>query len=363
MKFYVNSVYAAPVLFLLILCFNLQDVYSQTNQEYYLSVSRLTDPGEDAYLLKSLPDGVVDICNILNVQLVHYRMLSQWKIPKTEWSTAFSNYSIKSILDTLKSRGDSTLSPDRKLGDRIIGACTKESIFSTSALRGKGIPARMRVGYLTNLYTAEKTLDFWKNVKEYEWMDTTGEYPDEFTLEAMKVNRSIEHWVTEFWDESTNQWRLLDIRPEYINAYGKNVDYFIKHGENFEFAWEVWQRIGKEGIEEAAYAEGDLDAKSHVRYQMLQDFYSLLNYELPGVFDSDGVYIGDNENDDIKFLKKSYDDLSEIELKELDELAELLSTSPDVEVLVEFYNNSTTLKLESLEKDEYSFVNKLKSRN
>ena len=54
------------------------------NQYYYTGLSRLTDPEENAYLLYSLPDNIEEICDIANVQLVHYRVLSQWKIPKSK---------------------------------------------------------------------------------------------------------------------------------------------------------------------------------------------------------------------------------------------------------------------------------------
>ena len=63
-----------------------------------------------------------------------------------------------------------------------------------------------------------------------------------------------------------------------------------------------------------------------------------------------------NNNNEIKFLRKKYDDLNEIEIKELNDLAKLLEQKPSVEELIEFYNNSSTLKIESIEKDTYSFI-------
>lgn len=320
----------------------------------YTSLSRLTDPGEDAELLKDLPDDINTICDIANVQLVHYRMLSQWKIPKNEWNISTANHDIKIILDTLMVKGPGNLSKERKLEDRVLGSCTKESIFLTSLLRSKGIPARIRVGYFTNLYRGSKAIEFWKNVKEYEWLDMESKYPDDFTLNAIEVNRSIEHWITEYWDEETGEWKLLDMRPEYLQAYGYDVNYHIKEKENFEYAWQVWKRINNEDFAPSAYAEGDLDAKSHVRFQLLMDFYSLLNHDGPGLFDSNGKYLDDN--DERRFLKKAYDDLTIEEITELDNLAFLLSNNPTVDQLINFYFNNTTLKIASIETDEYSFI-------
>jgi len=287
----------------------------------------------------------------------HGYYLSQWKIPRSEWNFARADHDIKDILDTLKVKGDSILGINRELKDRIFGACTKESIFSTSMLRAKAIPARIRVGYFTNLYSGEKALEFWRNVNNYA--NTTPHDSaqfDEYTLYMKSVNKSIEHWVTEYWDKEKQEWRIIDIRPEYLHSYGLDVDYHLPD-EYFEFAHEAWQKINNPEFINDAYSEGELDGKSHIRYQMLMDFYSLLNHDVPGIFDDNGKDIsGSENNNEIKFLKKRYDDLNEIEIEELDDLAALLDKKPSVDELIEFYNNSSTLKINSIENDQYSFI-------
>lgn len=328
---------------------------SKDNSFRYTALSRLTDPGENADMLDDIPTDVKEICDIANVQLVHYRMLSQWKIPRTEWNTAFADHNMKVILDTLRAKGPGELSKDRKLQDRVRSDCTKEAIFLTSLLRSKNIPSRIRVGYLTNLYKGNKALEFWKNVKEYERLDFTSEYPDSFTLNAIEVNRSIEHWVTEYWDKKTNQWRLLDMRPEYLQAHGYEVDYHIKEKENFEYAWQVWKRRNDEDFEESAYAERGWSARTHIRYQLLMDFYSLLNHDGPGIFESNGKQTDQNDNWRA-YMEKNYDELTTDELTELDNLAELISKNPSVDQLIDFYNNCKTMKINSIEEDKYSFI-------
>ncbi len=323
----------------------------------YKMYGRLTDPKENEYLLKELPDDFQQMCNIANLQSVHHTMMSQWKIPRSEWKTARASHDIKDILDTLKVKGDGKLSVNRELKDRIFGACTKESIFSTSMLRAKGIPARIRVGYFTNLYSGEKALEFWRNVNNYanaKPYDST--QFDEYTLYMKSVNKSIEHWVTEYWDNEKQKWRILDIRPEYIQAYGLEFDYHLPD-EYFEFGYEAWKKINKSEFINDAYSEGDMDGKSHIRYQMLMDFYSLLNHDVPGIFDDEGKDISSIDNNvEIKFLRKKYEDLSEIEINELNDLSDLLDKKPSVNELIRFYNNSSTLKIESIEKDTYSFI-------
>ena len=322
----------------------------------YTMYGRLTDPKENEYLLKELPDDFTEMCNIANLQSVHHTMMSQWKIPRAEWKIARADHDIKDILDTLKFKGDGKLSINRELKDRIFGACTKESIFSTSMLRAKGIPARIRVGYFTNLYSGDKALEFWRNVNNYA---NTTPYDsaqfDEYTLYMKSVNKAIEHWVTEYWDKEKKEWRILDIRPEYLQAYGLDVDYHIPD-EYFEYGYEAWIKKNDSTFINDAYSEGNMDGKTHIRYQMLMDFYSLLNHDVPGVFDEDGKDISSDNNNEIIFLRKKYDVLNEIEIKELNDLADLLEKKPNVDELIKFYNNSSTLKIESMEKDEYSLI-------
>ena len=328
-----------------------------TNKLDYSKYSRLTDPGENEYMLKNLPDNIEKMCDVANVQTVHHTMLSQWKIPRAEWKLVKANHDIKDILDTLRTKGDSTLSIHRNLNDRIFGACTKESIFSTSMLRAKGIPARIRVGYLTNLYSGDKAVEFWRNVNKYgRPVPSDSAQFDQYTLYMKEVNKSIEHWVTEYWDNDQGTWRVLDIRPEYLKSYGLNVDYHLPD-EYFEFGYEAWHKIDNPGFINDAYSEGDLDGKSHIRYQMLMDFYSLLNHDVPGVFDDAGRDITqDEKNNEIRFLKKEYSKLSQEEIKELNELANLLANNPKVQDLLDFYYKSSTLKIESIMNDPYSFV-------
>ena len=119
-----------------------------------------------------------------------------------------------------------------------------------------------------------------------------------------RVNKSIEHWVTEYWDKEKQEWRILDIRPEYLRAYGLDVDFHLPD-DYFEFGYEAWKKINGPDFINDAYSEGQLDGKSHIRYQVSMDFYSLLNHDVPGVFDENGKVITQNEgNKEIKFLKK-----------------------------------------------------------
>lgn len=352
----INRIVCLVSLAVLIAACNTNSNQTQKSMYDYTGLSRLTDPGVNSHMLDDLPSDVKGICDIATVQLVHYRMLSQWEIPRDDWTIVSSQHHIKDILDTLKVKGIGNLSEDRILDNRIMAACTKESIFLTSLLRHKGIPARIRVGYLTNLYRGDKAMEFWERVNTYERRGSIDmDIWNSWTKSNIDINRSIEHFVTEYWDKSQKKWRILDARPEFVEYHGVELenDYHLKEKENFEFAWQVWKR--RDSIEEDAYAEKGWSAKTHIRYQMLLDFYCMLNHDCAAIFDSSGVQT-QQDDEGRKFIEKDYETLEDIELIELDKLAELMSQSPTVIDLLDFYSKSQTLKIKSIKEDKYSFV-------
>jgi hypothetical protein len=97
------------------------------------------------------------------------------------------------------------------------------------------------------------------------------------------------------------------------------------------------------------YQEYPQDGRSHIRSQLLLDFFCLLNHDMAGFDDQSG--------DVMEFIKrKAYTDTSPEELEELDMLADLLALNPTKDELVTFYRNSKTLQFEGAEKDPHSFV-------
>ena len=97
------------------------------------------------------------------------------------------------------------------------------------------------------------------------------------------------------------------------------------------------------------YAEEPQDGRSHIRSQLLWDFFSLLQHDLAGADEPSG--------EARKFIKdQAYAQTSAQELHELDLLASLLARDPPAGELAEFYLRSAPLRLKDAEKDRYSVV-------
>jgi hypothetical protein len=82
----------------------------------------------------------------------------------------------------------------------------------------------------------------------------------------------------------------------------------------------------------------------------LSDFFSLLNHDVAGQSESNP--------DASEFIQgRKFAEVSGGGLTELDRLADLLASAPEVDDLIAFYRRSPTLRFLAAEEDSYSFLN------
>jgi hypothetical protein len=361
MKYFIFSV-VIPILVLFLAC------SSADNYGHYRSFTRLTDPGDFSFMLDELPDDVIGICEIAKQQTVHHNLLAYFGVPGSKWKEMNWIWppggpvpGMTDMLAALKKAEPHNLYDERHVEQRLIGACMTESAFLTGLLRYRNIPARIRAGYFKDtMGNREHIVGFWENVSrakgiQKELMEENPkswkELMNSITMKSqVEADKHIEHWVCEYWDEKENRWRLLDANNTFLEA-SSDIDVgFHLPKKHYEFAYEAWQKMrSTEDFNPDQYAEWPQDGRSHIRSQMLLDFYSLLNHDMAGFDDQSG--------DVMKFIKKKkYEDVSTGELEELDALAQLLAKNPAKEELIDFYFKCKTLRIESAEKDRYSFV-------
>jgi hypothetical protein len=338
------------------------------NAFHYKSFSRLTDPGDYSFMLQGLPEDILRICEIAKQQTVHHNLLPYFGIPSGKWTemnwiwpSGAPIPGMPDMLAALKDAVPNNLYDHRRVEQRLIGGCMLESVFLTGLLRYKGIPARIRAGYFKDIMTnQEHVINFWENVSrakgiERELMeenpDRWKEIMNAITMrEQIEVNKHIEHWICEYWDTNEEIWRLLDANDTFLKASsGIDVDFHLPE-ERYHFAHEAWKTMrSTEDFNPDQYQEYPQDGSSHIRSQLLLDFFCLLNHDMAGFDDQSGEVM-----DFIK--RKTYEDTTPEELEELDMLASLLSQNPTKDELMTFYKNSKTLRIAQVEKDPYSFV-------
>lgn len=353
---------------------------SETEKERcspYTAFSRFTDPGEHSSLLAALPDDPIQIAAVAGNLTVHHNLLPYFGISRDRWRDITFVWPPKAadVLSALGETGPGDLLGERHVTERVRGACMIESHLLACMLRYRRIPARIRAGYFRDVYTNEDhVVAFWeqnargKGSSEQLLRDDPERWRrenNEFTRRQVAINKRVEHWIVEYRDESRTQWLPLDADTTFLKAMSDIDVGFNLPRRYFEYAFESWKKMRTGGdFNPDQYAESPQDGRSHIRSQLLWDFYSLLNHDIAG-FDVTAWPKTDSttaERAAYAFLKeRTYEELSARELEELDALAELLSRDPVIEDLISFYRDSETLRIATIETDPYSYLTKLKT--
>jgi hypothetical protein len=328
----------------------------------YTAFSRFTDPGSSAHLLDDLPESVSEICAVAERQTIHHNLLGFFGLTSSiaEGMRRVWPPRLPDILEALSATGPGNLTDDRRPEERVIGACMLESHFLAGLLRSRGIPTRIRAGYFQNVQgNADHIVAFWRRALRARGVDaeTFEADPDRWytQLDALSrrniaVDHHIEHWICEYRDPGRDGWHRLDANRSFLKAHSDlDVSYELP-AEHFEHAHEAWLAMrADDAYNPEQHEEEPQDGRSHIRTQLLRDFYSLLNHDIAGVAEADAEA-------DAFITGRTYEETSAEELAALDELAALLSTDPSAEELVTFYRRQRPLRLPAAEADPYSLV-------
>ncbi len=284
--------------------------------EFYKQTSPFTDLGYYKEFAKKLPDDIEELCVLQRKQIIHPVAFKDknirtkkecfWgdmtKVPITRLDYEEDLFpTAQSILAELL-RKNPNYTTTRQAKDKVHITCRGQAILLASILKAKEIPARTRSGFA-----------------EYIKYDVI--YYD--------------HWITEYFDKKENRWKLVDA-DEHCSDDKIEFDVNDIPYDKFLFGANAWLGLRKnEYKEEKILYSSDpvtLGLKAAIR-GLFYDFHSLMNNET--IFLHIPKYI----------CKKNYN-LSEEELKELDELAELmLNPNENFNKLLEIWNTNTKFRI------------------
>ena len=328
----------------------------------YSEYGRVTDPIDYRPIINQLPSRIEDIGCIVRNLIIHHNLVVYNGVPTDvqKQMIKIKPVYVPTIFEKMKINQANDLLKPRKPSKRILGACRLESHFLASMLKTKGYQARLRAGYFKNIRKNRSyEIDYWtKNGEGKRIMaDLLASDPEEWHksmqtwLEHQNdVDHHIEHWVCEIYNEEKGIWQIVDANTDFLKTcFNIDVCLFLAK-EYFEYAHEAWLQIrNNPDINPDRYMEEPQDGFSHIRSQMLFDFYSLLNFESAGLMTE--------EDELLDFIKsKKFIELTDKELTTLDNMAKLLSSNPSIESLVSFYHQNPELKFDVISKDLYSFV-------
>jgi hypothetical protein len=114
-----RRIYQLLVVIFILLC---SACFSESEDaDNYTALSRYTDPGKMAFMLKEIPDDVLEICKIAEQQMVHHNLLVYHNVPYQQNQGIPPRMS--RLLTMLKKRNPHNLYEER--GERVIKANTK----------------------------------------------------------------------------------------------------------------------------------------------------------------------------------------------------------------------------------------------
>lgn len=263
--------------------------------DFYKKTSMYTNWGEYKEYFISLTDDIHELAALVNSQTIHRGVLLKSYYKKTNIARQYPWYryrceddilltapAMMAELFRLDSRG---IVADRRIEDKIVVTCRYVSILMASILKAKGIPTRCRAGFclIDNRYR-DKTVG--------------------------------DHWIVQYYNYNENRWVNLDTNR--INRVETDYDYYDMPNDRFDFVAKAWLdvRSGKEDINHFRHGS-KVTGLGMLARSLFYDFHSLMNDEISYLFFP--VFISND---------KKFENLSEEELKELDNLANLM-LNPD----------------------------------
>ncbi len=290
---------------------------------FYKKTSLYTDLGLYRDFAINLPNDITELCVLNRNQLIHPFDLKDkeerknknsfygdmTKIPET--TLIFENDLFPTAIAMLSEllRRDSKYSVDRDILDKIHVCCRETSILLISILKAKGIPARCRSG---------------------------------FTHYISEIDGAGDHWIVEFYDQKDKKWKLVDPTMCYDEQILKeyNIDFNLTDmpKEKFIFSAEAYLglRNGKYKSKDIYYFSNPYTygIKAAIR-GLFYDFHCLMNDEI--IFLQQPKYLRDKDFE-----------LTEEELKELDNLATLmLAPNDNFDKLLTLWNNNPKFRIMS----------------
>lgn len=266
--------------------------------EHYLRTGTYTYAGAYGDYFRTLPDNVAELGRLVCAQVIHRVTLHEgntnananlqygdmtkvpWHRMRCEDDILMTAAAMTAELFRLDERG---FVPDRAVEHKIVVTCRYVSVLMSAILKAKGIPCRSRAGFAP----------------------------------YFQPGKSMDHWINQYWNAKEERWVTIDADGFY-DENGMNLGQYDIADGKFDYAGRAWLDVRSGSVDGAKflYADGlgTCSLKAIIR-ALFYDFHALMNDEISYQFQP--CYI------DNKFEK-----LTEHDLKELDELARLL-TEPD----------------------------------
>ena len=229
----------------------------------YSTQSVITDAGKYEYLYKDLPDDIPSLVNTVQNLLIHGAHLQRYGIQPSEERLKQQDYQIRKVsqmFERIIQINNNKLTQPRRPKDRLIVSCRHFAVLTCSFLRHKGIPARVRAGFETYLFTS-----YQGNLR----------------------TKFHDHWICEYWDKNKKQWIQIDSQIDDIQrkALDIKVDTLNLPPNSFLTGGQVWELCRTQRMDPNAFGVWGADGVWNTGWEFIQssvilDFMALNKLEL-----------------------------------------------------------------------------------
>lgn len=211
-----------------------------SGSDYYRTHGALTEPGRFSAEVAALPSDLGALCAVIQGIVIH-----------ADWATAYGvgaelsrqTLPVARRMEMAARAGGRDLPPER----RTPGTCRDFALMTCSALRERGVAARIRCGFAT--YFSDNPFE--------------------------------DHWVCEYWREDQSRWALADAQLDALQRKQLRIDFdptdlpagtFLNAGES----WMKW-RAGEAA--DTAFGHGAARGAWFLRVNLMRDLRALNKQE------------------------------------------------------------------------------------
>lgn len=209
----------------------------------------MSDAGAKAALLDGLPEDVGGLAEVVQGLLIHEHIASAYGVTLSPEQHAQAHMrGVEKMLDRIARQDGRPLAQARPPGERVVGVCRHFTLLHVAMLRRRGVAARARCGF--------------------------GAY--------FEQGKFIDHWVTEYWNESTQRWVLVDAQLDQRQRelFGIAFDPLDVPRDQFVVAGDAWQLCRSGKADPGAFGILDLHGLWFIAGNVIRDVAALNNHEM-----------------------------------------------------------------------------------
>jgi hypothetical protein len=219
------------------------------NADGFRSPIDMSDAGAKAALLDGLPRDVGGLAKVVQGLLIHEHIAPAYGVTLSAEQHAQAHMrGVEKVLDSIARQDSRPLAQARPPAERVVGVCRHFTLLHVAMLRRQGVAARARCGF--------------------------GAY--------FEKGKFIDHWVTEYWNESQKRWVLVDaqIDQRQRELFAIAFDPLDVPREQFLVAGDAWQLCRGGEADPGAFGILDMHGLWFIAGNVIRDVAALNNHEM-----------------------------------------------------------------------------------